>query len=199
VSAKEALKPKIQTWQIDGIISALDDGHPRVKGYALDELAADDLQNLKSLGKKPEEIAQKAAKILKDEKVSADVRGSAAKALGNLGPAAAKYLPDLDNILKDQKVDPYVRISAAEALGNLGPAAAKYLPDILNFLKDENVSADLRDSAARALGNLGSAAANYLPDILHFLKDENVSAAFGENFSTNSCLPTRPEVRSRCH
>ena len=35
VNAKEAPKPKPQPWQIDGIMAALDDGDPRVKGYAL--------------------------------------------------------------------------------------------------------------------------------------------------------------------
>ncbi|MCC5656572.1 HEAT repeat domain-containing protein [Nostoc sp. XA010] len=116
VNAKETPKRKPQDWQINGISAALDDGHDQVKIYALDKLVEYDLKDLKSLVKKPEDIAEKAAKILKDEKVDADVRSSAASALGNLGNAAAKYLPDILNILKDEKVDAYVRSGAASAL-----------------------------------------------------------------------------------
>ncbi|MEH1823090.1 MAG: HEAT repeat domain-containing protein, partial [Nostoc sp.] len=112
--------------------------------------------------------------ILKDEKVPANVRRSAASALGNLGDTAAKYVPDILNILKDEKVPANVRRSAASALGNLGDAAAKYVPDILNFLKDEKVDAYVRSRAASALGNLGDAAAKYVPDILNILKDEKL-------------------------
>ncbi|MEH2231372.1 MAG: HEAT repeat domain-containing protein, partial [Nostoc sp.] len=100
--------------------------------------------------------------------------GSAASALGNLGEAATKYIPDILNFLKDEKVDLNVRGSAASALGNLGEAATKYIPDILNFLKDEKVDLNVRGSAASALGNLGEAATKYIPDILNFLKDEKV-------------------------
>ncbi|MEH2452598.1 HEAT repeat domain-containing protein, partial [Nostoc sp.] len=172
VNAKETPKPKPQLWQIDGISAALDDGYDKVKGYALDQLVKYNLKDLKSLGKKPEDIARKAAKILKDEKVPANVRYGAVVALGNLGQAAANYVPDIAKILKDEKVDAYVRYDAAVALGNLGQAAANYVPDILNFLKDEKVPANVRYDAAVALGNLGQAAANYVPDILNFLKDE---------------------------
>ncbi|MDZ8027875.1 MAG: PBS lyase, partial [Nostoc sp. DedQUE11] len=75
-------------------------------------------------------------------------------ALGNLGDAAAKYVPDIANILKDEKVDASIRSGAAEALGNLGDSAAKYVPDILNFLKDEKVPAYVRSRAAVALGKI---------------------------------------------
>ncbi|MEH2399478.1 HEAT repeat domain-containing protein [Nostoc sp.] len=176
VNAKETPKPKPQQWQIDGIVAALDDSYPKEKQYAFEKLAKYKLQDLKILLKKPEEIAQKAANILKDEKVDSDVRGSAASALGNLGEAATKYIPDIANILKDEKVDSDVRGSAASALGNLGEAATKYISDILNFLKDEKVNKYLRGSAASALGNLGEAATKYISDILNFLKDEKVDS-----------------------
>ncbi|WP_375471291.1 hypothetical protein [uncultured Nostoc sp.] len=96
VSAKETPKPKPQQWQIDGIVAALDDSYLKVKQYAFDKLAKYKPQDLKILLKKPEKIAQIAANILKDEKVPSDVRGSAASALGNLGEAATKYIPDID-------------------------------------------------------------------------------------------------------
>ncbi|MBD2415900.1 HEAT repeat domain-containing protein, partial [Nostoc calcicola FACHB-3891] len=176
VSAKETPKPKPQDWQINGISAALDDGHDQVKKYALDKLVEYNLKDLKFLVKKPEDIAEKAAKILKDEKVPANVRRSAASALGKLGDAAAKYVPDIANILKDEKVPANVRSSAASALGSLGDAAAKYVPDIANILKDEKVSVNVRSSAASALGSLGDAAAKYVPDIANILKDEKVPA-----------------------
>ncbi|MEH2236071.1 MAG: PBS lyase, partial [Nostoc sp.] len=75
-------------------------------------------------------------------------------ALGNLGQAAANYVPDIAKILKDEKVDANVRYGAAVALGNLGQAAANYVPDILNFLKDEKVDAYVRSGAASALGKI---------------------------------------------
>ncbi|MBH8554593.1 HEAT repeat domain-containing protein, partial [Nostocaceae cyanobacterium CENA357] len=114
--------------------------------------------------------------FLKDEKVDASVRSDAASALGNLGDAAAKYVPDILNFLKDEKVSASVRYGAASALGNLGDAATKYVPDIANILKDEKVDASVRYGAASALGNLGDAATKYVPDILNFLKDEKVDA-----------------------
>nr|NMG07907.1 PBS lyase [Brasilonema sp. UFV-L1] len=89
VIAKEAPKPKPQLWHINGIVAALDDGYDRVKQYALEKLAEYKPQDLKNVVKKPEDIAQKAANILKDEKVDYNLRYGAAVALGNLGEAAA--------------------------------------------------------------------------------------------------------------
>ncbi|YAF94603.1 MAG: hypothetical protein AB3A66_18645 [Nodularia sp. CChRGM 3473] len=90
VSAREKPKPQPQDWQINGIIATLGDGHEQVKGYALNKLSEYDLKNLKSVVKKPEDIAEKAANILKDEKVDAGVRYGAAEALGNMGEAASR-------------------------------------------------------------------------------------------------------------
>ncbi|MEI2577865.1 HEAT repeat domain-containing protein [Scytonema sp. PRP1] len=140
VSAEETDKPKPQPWQIDGIMAALEDDLPRVKQYALDKLTAYDLQNLKSVGREPEEIAKKAAEILKDEKVDANVRAEAAKALGNLGQAAAKYVPDIVNVnfLKDDKVDANVRAEAARALGNIKQLKLEDVIVILNYVYEPN-------------------------------------------------------------
>ncbi|MDZ7995554.1 MAG: PBS lyase, partial [Nostoc sp. EspVER01] len=90
VSAKETPKPKPQDWQINGIVAALDDSYTKVKGYALNKLVAYELKDLKTVVKKPEEIAQKVANIFKDEKVDSSVRRSAAEALSNFGQAAAQ-------------------------------------------------------------------------------------------------------------
>ncbi|MDZ8089695.1 MAG: PBS lyase, partial [Nostoc sp. DedQUE12b] len=120
VSAKEAPKPKPEAWQINGIVAALDDGYDGVKKLAFDKFNEYDLKNLKLVFQKPEDIAQKAAKILKDKTVDADIRSSAASALGNLGEAAKPYVKDILDFLKDKSVDSNVRSGAASALGNLG-------------------------------------------------------------------------------
>ncbi|MEH2009369.1 MAG: PBS lyase, partial [Nostoc sp.] len=92
VSAKEQPKPKPEAWQINGIVAALDDGYDEVKASAFNNLVKYDLKDLKSLAKKPEDIVQKAAKILKDKTVDSRVRYGAASALGNLGEAAKPYV-----------------------------------------------------------------------------------------------------------
>ncbi|MBO3462761.1 HEAT repeat domain-containing protein, partial [Aetokthonos hydrillicola] len=137
MNAKEDSKPKPQPWQLEGIAAALGDGHSRVKEYAFKQLAEYDLQNLKALGKKLEDIAQKSAKVLKDDKADANLRGYAASALSNFGTAGAKYIPDILTILKDDKADANLRGYAASALSNFGTAGAKYIPDILTILKDD--------------------------------------------------------------
>ncbi|MEH1905579.1 MAG: HEAT repeat domain-containing protein, partial [Nostoc sp.] len=152
VSAKEQPKPTPQAWQINGIVAALDDGYDEVKKLAFEKFNEYDLKNLNSVIQKPEEIAQKVFKILKDKTVDKDVRSGAASALGNLGEAAKPYIKDILNFLKDKTVDKDVRYSAASALGNLGEAAKPYVKDILDILKDKTVDKDVRYSAASALG-----------------------------------------------
>ena len=176
VSAKEQPKPQPTAWQINGIVAALDDGYNEVKRYALSKLVEYDLQKLKSVGQKPEDIAKKTAQILKDKSVDSSVRSDAAVALGNLEEAAKPYLKDILDFLKDKSVDSSVRSGAAVALANLGEAAKPYLKDILDFLKDKSVDSNVRRGAAVALGNLGEAAKPYLKDILDFLKDKSVDS-----------------------
>ncbi|MEH1885114.1 HEAT repeat domain-containing protein [Nostoc sp.] len=134
-SAKEQPKPKPQGWQINGIVAALDDGYDGVKKLAFDKFNEYDLKNLKSVFQKPEDIAQKAAKILKDKTVESPVRSRAASALGNLGEVAKPYVKDIADILKDKTVESPVRSSAASALGNLGEVAKPYVKDIADILK----------------------------------------------------------------
>ena len=172
VNAKEAPKPKPQPWQIDGIVAAIDDSYDEVKVYAFGKLAEYKSQDLKSVLKKSEDIARKAAEILKDKKEDVTARVSAARALGNLGEAAKPYLKDLLDILKDEQDYTDPRISAAQALGNLGQAAQPYVKDLADILKDDKVHPNARVSAAQALGNLGEAAKPYVKDLLDILKDE---------------------------
>ncbi|MBD6615222.1 HEAT repeat domain-containing protein [Komarekiella sp. 'clone 1'] len=176
VNAKETPKPKPQDWQINGIVAALDDSYDQVKKYAFDKLAAYELKDLKTVVKKPEDIAQKVAKILKDEKVDSDVRGSAAVALSKFGQATAQYIPEILKFLKDEKVASGVRGSAAEALSNFEQAVAQYIPDIANIFKDEKVDSYVRGSAAEVLSNFEQAVAQYIPDIANIFKDEKVDS-----------------------
>ena len=173
VNAKETPKPKPQDWQINGIVAALDDGYDKVKGYALDKSVEYNLKDLKSVGNKPEGIAEKAANILRDKSVDSDVRSSAASALGNLGEAAKPYVKDIADILRDKSVDSDVRSGAASALGNLGEAAKPYVKDIADILRDKSVDSYVRSGAAYALGNLGEAAKPYVKDKIEQLKLNN--------------------------
>ena len=84
VSAKEKPRPKPQDWQINGILAALEDSSSQVQGFALSKLGEYDAKDLKSALKKPEAIAQKAGNLLKDKTQAADVRVSAAAALGRI-------------------------------------------------------------------------------------------------------------------
>ncbi len=56
VSANKPPPPKPQPWQIDGIVAALEDSYPKVKGYAFQQLAGYDAQDLKAVLKKPQEL-----------------------------------------------------------------------------------------------------------------------------------------------
>ena len=122
-------KPKPTEGEIAGLLVALEDEWLGVKGLVFGRLAEFDGQALRGTLKQPEVLAKKAFDILKDEKVAANVRGSAASALGNLGEASKPYVKDILAFLKDEKVAANVRGSAASALGNLGEAAKPYMRD----------------------------------------------------------------------
>jgi PBS lyase HEAT-like repeat len=172
VSAKEKPKPKPQDWQINGILAALEDSSPSVQSSALSKLTEYDAKDLKSVLKKPEAIAQKAANLLKDQAQNSSVRDSAAEALGNLGDAAKPFIPEIANLLKDQAQNSSVRGSAAVSLGNFGDAAKPFIPEILNFIKDKTQVSSVRSSAAVSLGNLGDAAQPFIPQIANLIKDK---------------------------
>ena len=141
VSAKEKPKPKPQDWQINGILAALEDSSFQVQGFALSKLGEYGAKNLKSALKKPEAIAQKAGNLLKDKTQDANVRGSAAEALGNLGDAAKPFIPDIANLLKDKTQDAYVRGSAADALGRISQLDFNQALIILDSAEYENSEA----------------------------------------------------------
>ena len=141
VNAKEA-KPKLQPWQISGILAALDDSYPKVQGYALGQLAKYDSKDVKAAFKNPEEIAKKAATLLQDKTQDPTVRVSAAVALGNLGDAAKPYIKDLLNILQDKTQDPTVRGGAAVALSKLEKLSLDNVVSVLNVVYEGDALVD---------------------------------------------------------
>jgi hypothetical protein len=89
---------------------------------------------------------------LKDSDV--DVRATAAQALGKIGPAAKKAVPDLLTALRDEDED--VRAAAAAALGKIGPVTKEVVPALTEALKDPAYI--VRANAVGALGRIGPAA-----------------------------------------
>ncbi|MGB3652725.1 MAG: HEAT repeat domain-containing protein [Rivularia sp. (in: cyanobacteria)] len=174
VNAQNVTKPKPQSWQINGIVAALDDDYDKVKENALSQLAEYEAKDLKPLLKKPDDVAEKVAKLFKNQSVDLQVRNSAARALGNLGDAAKPYVEEIVDILKDKSLDSEVRGSAAFALGNMGDIAKPYIKDILDLVKDKSVEANIRSSLVYALKNMGDANKPYLQDILDLIEDKSV-------------------------
>ncbi|MGB7375888.1 MAG: HEAT repeat domain-containing protein [Rivularia sp. (in: cyanobacteria)] len=174
VNAQNVTKPKPQQWQINGILAALDDDYDEVKGYALSQLARYEAKDLKTLLKKPEDVAEKAGKILRNKSVDSYIRSSAARALGNMGDAAKPHVKDIVDILKDKSVESYIRASAAYALGNMGDIAKPYIKDILDLIKDKSVESHIRSSVAEALRHMGDANKPYLQNILDLIEDKSV-------------------------
>ena len=65
-NAKEKPKPKLQEWQINGILAALDDGYAGVKQKAFRKLGEFDAADLKAFPKPSEEVEKRAAVLLLD-------------------------------------------------------------------------------------------------------------------------------------
>jgi HEAT repeat protein len=132
----------------------------------------------------------------------AEVRLSAALALGHIGSGAEPAVPALTEALSDRSAD--VRLAAAEALAQVGPAAGGAVPAMTALLKEEqparvvralkalrrlrgvnheaipafleatrHADAEVRENAAEALGEAGEAAAGALPRLRELLRDDN--------------------------
>jgi len=113
------------------------------------------------LGAEPDAVA--GALVQAFHHADRDVHRSAAKALGQLGPAA---IAALKRPLADP--DPEVRRSAVEALGWIGPKA---VPDLIAALNNE--APEARRAAARALGRLGGAAKSAEAALIETVNDRN--------------------------
>jgi HEAT repeat protein len=88
-------------------------------------------------------------KQLKDPEAS--TRRTAAKALGEAGPAAKEAVGALADALKDN--DSFVRRFAAQALGEIGPSAGDAVPALSKALQDNR--REVQEAAAAALGKIG--------------------------------------------
>jgi len=97
------------------------------------------------------------------------VRVSAARGLGQVGPDAAEAVTALGQGLRDS--EPRVRFDAAVALGRLGPAARDAVPALGRALSDP--AGEVRVGAALGLAGMGPAARGVLPGLVQALRDGN--------------------------
>ncbi|WP_293342989.1 HEAT repeat domain-containing protein, partial [Microcoleus sp. CAWBG58] len=107
--------------------------------------------------------------LLKDS--DANVRRSAASALGGMGAEAKTVVPQLVPLLKDS--DANVRSSVASALGGMGAEAKTVVPQLVPLLKDSDVN--VRISVASALGGMGAEAKTVVPQLVPLLKDSDAN------------------------
>ncbi len=102
-------------------------------------------------------------------------RAEAARAIGELGPAAKAAIPALIQAL--QSGDTAVHEAAIQSLGGIHSEPDKVIPLLMKYLDDE----DLNDEAATALGNYGSLARVAIPKIIPLLHaaddDAQIAAA----------------------
>ena len=97
------------------------------------------------------------------------VRAAAARALGRMGPRAARALPLLARALLDR--DGEARRAAALAIGALQPDLAKVTPLLIDALAETEPGP--RSASALAMGALGPrAAASLTQELLTLLRDE---------------------------
>ncbi|MEZ2320280.1 MAG: HEAT repeat domain-containing protein, partial [Microcoleus sp.] len=101
----------------------------------------------------------------------ANVRRSAAHALGSIGAEAKNAMPQLILLLKDSDAD--VRSNAARVLGRIGAEAKTAVPQLILLLKDSD--ADVRSSAAHTLGRIGAEAKTAVPQLILLLKDSDIN------------------------
>ncbi len=145
----------------EALLRALDDARQPVRWAAARALfdigvAAEDVPRLAALVRHPD----------------AYVRGFAAFALGNLGPAAKPAVPALAEALA--LPDAYARAGPAAALAQIGADAAAAVPALVQGLADPD--GDRRWKAARTLGRIGPAAREAVPALVRSLSDPNERA-----------------------
>ena len=89
------------------------------------------------------------------------VRGLAAVALRDLGPAGEAVMQDLIAALSDP--DENVRLAAADAIATKGPTAIVAIPALVRACKVEGEEVHVQRSLVSALGAIGPAAREALP------------------------------------
>ena len=104
----------------------------------------------------------------------ADVRRSAARALGKLGPAAAEAVPELVKALEDKDIS--VCGCASRALGQMGPAGAEPL---IKALEDQHQDINVRTTMVFDLGEMRPAVADVVLQLIRMLSDTDLRHAAG--------------------
>jgi HEAT repeat protein len=168
---KEMLKPA--EGEVAGLLAAVDDEFPIVKGMAFRQLATFDVQVLRGILKQPEIVAKKAYDLLKDEKNDAYTRANAIYALSRLSKAKP-YVKDFVDILKGKEIDTYMRTSVAYSLANFGNELKPYFKDLSDFLKDKKNDEYIRRELAFSLSKFHDVTTPYAQELLETLKNETL-------------------------
>jgi HEAT repeat protein len=121
-------------------------------------------RQLGNLGVAARDAVPGLGKVLHD--ANPDVRGSAARALGQIGTPA---VPELVKALKDR--DAAVRTRAAMALGQAGPDAKEAVPALIEALKDKQLK--VRIAAVNALGEMGAEGKEAAPQLARLFHDRS--------------------------
>ena len=158
-----------QEWQLKGIMAALDDPDSHIWELALNKLSEFKIDELKISQSKYKQIVD----LLSDNK-NPHVQRAAAKALGEMGEAAASQAPQLLKLLETSN-NTNVQWAAAEALGRMGKAAVSQAPQLGKLLEIYN-NTYVQRAAARALEGMGEAAASQAPQLGKLLETSNNSS-----------------------
>lgn len=164
--------PPPQPWQVQGILTALDDPEPRVQAAALERAVEYDLSESEFLKIIPESRVGQIAALL-DSEID-EVQETAIKAVGRMGEAAKEQAPKLVELLEARYF--FLRKSAAEALGRMGEAAKEQIPKLLKLMQTESPNGEISHVAAEALGRMGEAAKEQIPKLLELLQDPEGNA-----------------------
>ncbi|OQY59650.1 MAG: hypothetical protein B6245_05600 [Desulfobacteraceae bacterium 4572_88] len=105
----------------------------------------------------------------------ADQGVRAAQALGTIGPAAVKTVPNLVTALSHENAD--IRGASANALGIIGPIAKEATPQLVRTLTDPEQT--VQDAATESLGKIGTVAIPLLVEALSDSDEDIRNAATG--------------------
>jgi HEAT repeat protein len=150
---------------VPALIEKLDDDNPELREAVLLIFA--------EMGPEAEEAVLPVVRRLGDqEEPEEEVRRTAARALGSIGPAAAPAVPALSEAMNNDAER--VRWAAAAALAELGPRVEGTVAALVAALKHED--AKQRWIGGYGLRNMGPGAAGAIPDLVQALADrsENV-------------------------
>ncbi len=172
--ARAVTKPQPQTWELQGIMAALTDIDPNVRGIAFTQLGNYDLTNIRQ----QKSIAQQALARLRNPNTTEDERWGAAIALGNSGDAAKAVAKDFGQILQDRQTGIDLKGDVAYVLGHLGAAAAPYIPDLVQLAKVRGGGDPPRYHAVTALAKLDTPTTRSAKYLLAIAHDRDIDASF---------------------